>query len=318
MAKLNRPWVRNTIVGLRRAALLVLLATMTVGIAPAQWEGKVSTNFLNSVVRIETAPDPAKRTATGTGFLVGLDPSKSGSPSRILLVTNKHMVGDWNLANGDVKDFRDWVTIYVYTTANAAGMSYAPVRIVLKDKMGVLIKGKVTLHKNPKVDIAIVRLDAEIAPFSLTVLPEDLLIPFGKILGFQTGLGDEVFALGYPFGIRSVKSGYPVAKVGHLASLPGEDFRLDTWAINRLGQKVAVSLDGKILIVDGLIVQGNSGGPVITAAGVRTLRDPESNKLMFSSKPVPNAVIGIVSSTLDGAGLAVVYATDYITELLHM
>lgn len=318
MVNLNRPQLRNNIAGLRRAALIVLLATMTVEIAPAQWEGKVSTNFLNSVVRIETAPDPAKRTFTGTGFLVGLDPSKSGAPSRILLVTNKHMVGDWNLADGDVKDFRDWVTINVYTPQNAAGLQYAPVRIDLKDKTGSLIKGKVTLHKNPRVDIAVVKIDAEIAPFSLTVLGEDSLVPFTNILGFQTGLGDEVFALGYPFGIRSVKSGYPIAKVGHLASLPGEDFRLDTRAMNRLGQNVPVSIDGKILIVDGLIVQGNSGGPVITAAGIRTLRDPKSNQLMFSTKPVPNAVIGIVSSTLDGAGLALVYATDYITELLHM
>jgi hypothetical protein len=302
--------------GMRQSIALVLLLASTVPLTCAQgWEGKVSSNFLNTVIRIETAPDGANKISTGTGFLVGPDPGKTGQPDHVFLVTNKHMVGDWNLADGDVKNFHSWLMLFVYAPENAAGQRYTPVRVDLTDRFGKLLKNKVLLHRNPKVDIAAIVINKGTTP-ALTVLGKTELVPFDHILDYQTGLGDEVFALGYPFGIRSVKSGYPMAKVGHLASLPGEDFRLDTTVENRLHQKTVVSFIGKILIVDGLIVGGNSGGPLITAAGVRTIRDPKSNRLMFSSEPVPNVVIGIVSSTFDGAGLAVVYAADYINEVL--
>lgn len=86
-------------------------------------------------------------------------------------------------------------------------------------------------------------------------------------------------------------------------------------AQNRAGTTVSTVLDGKFLIVDGLIVPGNSGGPVLLAGGIRVARDAKTNQLEFSSIPVKNLVIGIVSLGLRG-GLTAVVSSDYVLDLL--
>src|ERR1022692_1621629 len=69
-------------------------------------------SLLKSVVRIQTAPT-VNGPEVGCGFLVGGDPTKGG---RVFLITNKHMIGDWNIADGDIQNAYPWVDVFFYRT----------------------------------------------------------------------------------------------------------------------------------------------------------------------------------------------------------
>ena len=79
-------------------------------------------------------------------------------------------------------------------------------------------------------------------------------------------------ALGYPLGITSIRNNYPVAKSGYLASVPGDEIALNISARNRSNRIANVRIEGKLLLIDGLIVGGNSGGPVILPYETKTRR----------------------------------------------
>jgi hypothetical protein len=122
--------------------------------------------------------------------------------------------------------------------------------------------------------------------------------------------------LGYPRGISSLRDDYPIAKVGYLAAVPGQEVSIPFPAINRAGKVVRPVIEGKYLIVDGLIVPGNSVGPVVLVGGVRTRQDPATNRLEFTNRPLENDVIGVVSCGLGASGLTVVVSSDYVLDLI--
>jgi S1-C subfamily serine protease len=72
---------------------------------------------------------------------------------------------------------------------------------------------------------------------------------------------------------------------------------------------------GKLILVDGLIVPGNSGGPVVIEGGVRVRRRQTTGPLEFSQS-MDNFVVGIVSSSLGPSGLTTVISSDYIRDMM--
>jgi S1-C subfamily serine protease len=133
---------------------------------------------------------------------------------------------------------------------------------------------------------------------------------------WQTTIGDDVIALGYPLGIRSLRNDYPIAKVGYLASQPGEEVSIPFPVINRANETTEQTINGKFLVVDGLIVPGNSGGPVVLVGGTRISRNPQTGSLQYLTEPVKNMVIGVVSCLLGPSGLSVVVSSDYVIDLM--
>jgi hypothetical protein len=71
---------------------------------------------------------------------------------------------------------------------------------------------------------------------------------------------------------------------------------------------------GKYILVDGQIVGGNSGGPVILPADFKIW--VENGQLKWLNNAQDNFVIGIVSQS-GNAGLSVVFSTDYILDLVN-
>jgi len=185
------------------------------------------------------------------------------------------------------------------------------------------ISKRLVLHSDPKIDVAAIALDQELLStnnIDLVSFDTSFLLPFNKIISEETsgtGLGDQVFALGYPLGITSLNTNYPIAKGGYIASVPGQEFRIDVPTLNRQGQQVKATIQGKIVIVDGLIVPGNSGGPVIIPAETKVRVNPESKQFQYSSMPTQNLVIGIVSTGLGTSGLTAVVSSDYILDLIN-
>ncbi|HHT9159876.1 MAG TPA: S1 family peptidase [Candidatus Brocadiaceae bacterium] len=282
--------------------------------------GRVQPFLLKAVVKIVSPSD----SQTGTGFLVSREVLlRSGKEHLVFLVTNKHVVGDWDISDGSIINFHKYLDVYFYRTTDPSGTTYKPLTIPLLDNAGKLISGKLILHSNPKIDVAVIALDQELLPqnkIDLVCFDVSFLLPFNRIATEETtgvALGDQVFALGYPFGITSLSTSYPIAKGGYIASLPGQEFRIDVPAVNRQGQQVKATIQGKILLVDGLIVPGNSGGPVVIPAETRVRIDPKTKQFQHSSQPTQNLVLGIVSAGLGSSGLTVVLGSDYILELIN-
>ena len=142
------------------------------------------------------------------------------------------------------------------------------------------------------------------------------LLPFDKITSYHFNIGSQVFVLGYPSGITSLRSNYPIAKFGYIASIPGNEFSINTTAPDRTGVKKEVNITGKLLIIDGLIVPGNSGGPVILPSIIKNRINPETKKWEYLTKPTENLVIGVLSGNFGKSGLSIVYCADYIVETI--
>ena len=126
--------------------------------------------------------------------------------------------------------------------------------------------------------------------------------------------GSHVFTVGFPAGNKSYKTNLPLAKSGYIASsLKGDLVMEQTW-LNRQKQVVKALTEGKIFIVDGLIIPGNSGGPVLIPKETiwRTINGQEMHY-----SPGQNAIIGIVSNIFNGTGLTTVFSSDNILEVFQ-
>lgn len=284
--------------------------------------GRIKEQLLKAVVQIKTPLHRRDKPHTATGFLVSKKIFRNGTWGRInFLVTNKHVLGDYNFADSEIRNYHSWIDVTLYRTHETDGKLYKDTRIDLKDESGELKKHKIKVHKDPKVDVAIVELGEELSAVhkvDLVAFDMSYLLDFAMITNWHTGLGDQVFAMGYPFGVTSLKNNYPVAKAGYLASFPGEDLAFDLPAKDRQNNRVITRLQGKILLIDGLIVGGNSGGPVILPSGIKIRLNPETGAFEYTKESIKNFVIGIVSGTLGPSGLSIAFSSDYIDELIDL
>jgi len=280
---------------------------------PDEEVGRIPKNLLKGIVKIQT---PAG--ITGTGFLVSKQiPLKTDSVRVVFLVTNKHIIGDWNAADGNIQNYYNHLNVFFYSKTRT---DQTLTKVALKDSSGILRVDKIFIHPDPRKDVVIINVMEEIANNSLIdllIFDVSYLLKFNDIMNWFTGLGDQVFALGYPLGITSLKNNFPIAKSGYLASLPGEEFAIDINVINRKKVNVKTRMEGKFLLIDGLIVGGNSGGPVVLPSELAIRRNPKTNKVEFGSEMKKNYVIGIVSSALGPSGLSVCLSSDYILEMIE-
>jgi S1-C subfamily serine protease len=307
-----------------KKSLILTIIVLIINIVNAQeMPGKVKEKIIRAVVKIEIPLKKTGKQPNGTGFLVSRPLKENPKSRQFFLVTNKHVVGDWNIADGNIVNYFREIHIFLYTKEKQEDKLFTKKVISLIDQSEKKISDKLKIHPNPKVDIAVLDITAEInevnlaSELDLVSFDTSFLLGFDKIYeGMEYGIGDQVFALGYPLGITSKNSSLPIAKSGYLASLPGEEFKVDFPCKNRENKNVNATVEGKLLIIDGLIVGGNSGGPVILPAGVRFKFDEKSG-YKYSKGPQENLVIGIVSSTLGASGINVVYSSDYIKELIE-
>lgn len=298
---------------MKRKKLIFFVATLALAVSACASD-RFDSTLLKVVLRIETTPNISGDYEIGTGFLLG---SKDDGSGRVFLVTNKHMIGDWNYASGDFHAYHPWLNVFFYRKGSSE--SYRATRVDLL-KQSVLDSTRVHLHPSPRVDLVLIdvtdKLQAANEQIDSTSFGPSYLVPFAKVKDWQTDIGDAVIALGYPLGIRSLKNNYPIAKLGYLASSPGEEVSIPIKLFDRANVPTEITLDGKFLVVDGLITNGNSGGPVVLVGGLRTRRDPQTNQLQFLTSPIQNYVIGVVSMGL-GGGLTAVVSSDYLLELLQ-
>lgn len=261
---------------------------------------KIVSIYTNTV---PVGPVMANLTGTGTGFLVSREVARNGRKSRVVyLATNKHIVGGWELAVGNFTNSCQSLAVHFYRT------NLIPSVLQILNTNGSLFRPDLFLtHPNPSVDVALIPL---VGPYRIGGELDNQMFDESYLARFSdtsfVNLGSHVFALGYPMGITSLKNNFPMAKSGYLASIPGEEFSIQINPNNRF--------TGKIYFVDGVIVPGNSGGPLLLPSVVKTmLRD--DGQLAWLKNPTPNKVLGIVSQNTS-AGFGIVYSSDYILELI--
>jgi len=181
------------------------------------------------------------------------------------------------------------------------------------------------LADDPWVDVAAIFLNNVSRPSDSQIPLEwkyfdvdTYLVPFDQITSLEVGLGDQVYALGYLYGYSLADTSYPLVKSGYFATVPGENFALDIpcQARNGMPEGKPKRLEGKLFAVDGLIMPGNSGGPIVLASDLKIRLNPTTKIFETASEKTPNYAIGIVSGGMGISGLTLVYSCDYIIDLV--
>lgn len=272
---------------------------------PCQSIGRIEERTLKGIINID---------GRGSGFLVSRTLPSDTSKCRVFLVTNKHMIGNWTLV--DPLKPNQSITIYLYSKDAANGV--IPVNIPLLDKKNNLLP-TVRIHKNPKIDIAVVDITSQIISVkNLDIKYFDIsyLLPLEDIATqTSTGMGDQVYAIGYPAGITSTKTNAPIIKSGYISSSLSGNLAINTSLITRANKKVNTIIEGKYFLVDGLIIGGNSGGPIVHP-NERKYKVVDG-RFQYTNIEIPNLIFGIVSSSLGNTGISVIFSCDHIIEVLN-
>lgn len=289
---------------MNRFLILILVLALNNEIQ-GQSVGRVDEETLKCIVNID---------GKGAGFLVARPLPSDKSKSKIYLVTNKHMIGDWSL----VDPFIPNPSINVYLYLKDTTVAVTPVKVPISDISKKLLP-IVKIHKNPKIDIVAIDITSQIVSVkNLDVKYFDLsyLIPLNSIATeAYTGVGDQVYAIGYPAGITSTNTHKPIVKSGYISSALSGDLIINSDWINRAKKKIKTSAEGKFFLVDGLIIGGNSGGPIVHPKERKF--KVENKQIQYTQGEIPNLIFGIVSFGLGNTGISVIYSCDHIIEVLN-
>lgn len=282
--------------------LFVLLFKINILFSQTNNPEILDSRLINAVVQI------AADTTFGTGFLI-----RSGE--KTLLVTNKHVIGDWNPIDPMLFFNKIKVTLY---SGNAEQI--LPLTIELNISKNGIPFNEVKIHESEKIDIAVIDISNQIKELvkrfwlsNTNFIDTSKLIRLNKI-NHMVSYGSQVFAIGYPAGIKSFLTNQPIVKTVNISSsLDGKLIFQQQWK-NRNKDSVNIKTEGSVFIVDGNIVGGNSGGPIITSKQIIHI---EANNQVLKSKGMDNYIIGIVSNIWKNQGLTLVFSSDNIQEVIR-
>lgn len=174
------------------------------------------------------------RKAIGTGFLV-TDTAADGH-ARVVLVTAKHVFEEMSQSRLQV-GFRAEID---------QEWAYTPADVDIRTR-----QGQPLWTSHPERDVAVIELRVP-DELAAKAIPLAYLADDDSFARDGVAPGEEFMALGYPRGLSSNAAGFPILRMGRLASYP-------------LGA-TAVS---PTFLLDFSVFPGNSGGPVLRAADHR-------------------------------------------------
>jgi S1-C subfamily serine protease len=208
------------------------------------------------------ASAPGGPALTGTGVLVS-DPAPDGAP-RVVLVTARHVLQ--NMPDGQV-----YLGLHLRNPDGSWRLEWRAEPSA--------DQGRPLWTQHPAYDVAVL---------PVTVPPEaaEAAIPVSWFADADTftredvEAGDAVEVLGYPAGYAADGRGFPVLRLGHMASYP-----------------LTPRSEGTFL-VDFPVVSGNSGGPVFTSRRVG-----KRPALVGAEGPQPDEfVAGIIAQQITPGG----------------
>lgn len=222
-----------------------------------------TTAMIQATLPVASAPGgPA---LTGAGVLVS-DPAPDGTP-RVVLVTARHVLA--NIDGGQV-----YLGLHLKTPDGGWRLEWRAEPSAAD--------GQPLWIRHPAYDVAVlpVTVPPEVAQ---AAIPVSWFADAGAFAREDVEAGDPVEVLGYPAGYAADGRGFPILRLGHLASYP-----------------LTPETEGTFL-VDFPVVSGNSGGPVFTSR--RIGRRPP---LIGAEGPQPDEFIaGIVAQQIMPGGQSI-------------
>lgn len=296
----------------------VLQAVLRIDIVDSVWHTTIDTTGMEKIKRDSFDV----KHQVGTGFLVSK--KMDGKEGRFqFLVTNKHLIGQWELGDRKFSKFYKQLKITFYLDESVSRARYTKATLSISED-GTRLASFVLPHPDPQVDIVIIDLlkakfdGPEPKGLKWASFDTSYLVRFDKIHpNYKTGMGDKVLALGYPYGINSSLDSYPICKFGHIAAFPGEELEFNISKKDKDGKVIGpAKIKGKFLLVDDLMVGGNSGGPLVLPRGTKVIAQGDNSTFTFVT--TKNKVLGIVSSRFPGANLSIIMSSDYILDLIEI
>jgi len=207
--------------------------------APKPADGRDrNTLMMDATFRVFGPGDPKDPTLvrTGTGFLMGKPVAGQANRVSFVLVTAAHVLKD---ILGDSAT----LVIREHTTDNGYRRREIP--------FPIRKNGTALWQQSGDADVAAiyVRLPKEV---SAVPIPENRLADDTLITSLGIRPGDEIFTIGYPYGIESNTFGFGILRSGRIASLP------------LVPQQALGSF-----LADFHVFGGNSGGPVFISQSIR-------------------------------------------------
>ncbi|WP_339872050.1 serine protease [uncultured Brevundimonas sp.] len=244
-------------------------------ISTPSWD--LTRGLIDATVQLDQ-PDGNGRRTVGTGFLVDA-PRPDGTP-RTVLVTAAHVLER-------MPDSEARIGWRIALPDGAWRFTPEPLRIREADRTPVWTR-------HPERDIAVMEIVAPEA-FARAAIPLGWLAEATEFDRWQVGPGDELLSLGFPRGLSANRAGFPILRVGRIAS----------WPLTPIAAFPTFLLDFPVHA-------GNSGGPVFWTPGARRL----------PGTPVPDHpfIAGVLVQAVEvdgeGLGIGVVAHARYVREAI--
>lgn len=243
--------------------------------APA-WDLTVA--LVAATVQLDQPSGDDQRTV-GTGFLIDA-PRPDGTP-RTVLVTAAHVLD--RMPGTDMR--------VGWRVQNGVGWKFEPRPLRIRDEAG---DPQWTQH--PERDVAVMAIQAP-EPFARAAIPLGWLADANGFDAWGVTAGDELFSLGFPRGLSSNRAGFPILRVGRIAS----------WPLTPIA-------DFPTFLLDFQVFPGNSGGPVFWT--------PSARGLPGGAQPDHPFIAGVLTQEVivrdERLGIGVVAHAAYVRETIAM
>lgn len=269
--------------------LFVLLLALASSLIPV-WAAAEGESFTEALMR--STFKIAGQDTLGTAFILGKSDPKNEGRSFYILITAAHVLEGMK---------GEFATLFLRTRKGEV-YTKLPHRIRIRNEQVPI------WSRHPDLDVA--AMPVPIPPEAdIYLASTDFLATDERIRDLEINAGDEVFVLGYPYGVESNEAGFPILRSGKIASFP-----------------LLPTVKTKSFLLDFEVFTGNSGGPVFIDQQMRTIG---------SAARVGNfvSVLGIVSQersvtekiqSIEGyrvkshkLGLAVVVHASFLAELVE-
>ena len=209
----------------------LLLVAMSVGVISLQKPVELNSLMRDATFKIVGPADLSNRTlvSTGTGFLVGHPVPNDPQRTYFVLVTAAHVL---NGIQGDA-------AMLVLRVRGKDG-KYARQEHQVKIRQGATTLW--TQHPTEDVAVMYTNLPNDV---SAQPVPEEFLAIDADFDKYEFHPGDEVFTVGYPYGLEANTLGFPILRSGRIASYP-----------------LSPAAELKTFKVDFSVFGGNSGGAI--------------------------------------------------------
>ena len=245
--------------------------------APPRPAWDLTVALINATVQIDQPTGEGARTV-GTGFLLNA-PRPDGTP-RTVLVTAGHvldrMPGEtarigWRVELGD------------------GGWRFDPQPLAIRNEEQPL------WTRHPVQDVAVMEITAPDA-FVRAAIPLAWLADEATFGDAEIGPGDEMLSLGFPRGLSANRAGFPILRVGRIASWPLSPIKAFP-----------------TFLLDFAVFPGNSGGPVFWTPTARRRAGAEQVDHPYVAGVLTREVI-VEDERL---GIGVVAHAEYIRETVE-